>query len=186
MALLGTIGRRCSRAGVLLALSLLLIGAQGRPGEFDVKAVYLVKFVQFVDWPDDSFSKPDSPLVIGVLGMDRFGEVLDKVSAGEMVKEHPLQIRRFHNIKDVDNVQVLFIDSSEMSRIRSILNALKGKRVLTVSDIDSFSRDGGIVRFLTEKNKVHFRINVDAAKRAGLQISSKLLQLAEIVHDNDQ
>ena len=63
------------------------------------------------------------------------------------------------------------------------MSDVAGKDILTVSDIDTFCQYGGIVGFVTENKKVRFRINVDAAKRAELQISSKLLELAEVVHN---
>ena len=108
---------------------------------------------------------------------------MEEASEGDVVKNRRVVIRRFRNAKDVSGVQVLFIDNSENGRLRSILPALADKDILTVSDIDTFCHHGGIVGFVTENNKVHFRINVDAAKRADLQISSKLLQLAQIEHD---
>jgi hypothetical protein len=169
---------------LLLLLSVGLAGAQQLPKEFEIKAVYLVKFIRFVDWPEHVFAAPDSPLVIGVLGADPFGRVLDDVADSESVKNHHVVVRRFQNLKQVKDVQVLYIGSSENSHLHSILPELKDRNILTVSDLDGFSTKGGIVRFLLENNKVHFRINVDAARRANLQISSKLLELAQIDHDS--
>jgi hypothetical protein len=183
MAVLNTTVRRRFCAALWLALSVLLAGAEGPPREFAIKAVYLVKFIQFVDWPDSAFAAKESPLVIGILGTDHLDGALDEAAEGEAIKNHRVVVRRFHNVKEIDGVQVLFIDTSESKRLRSILSALKDRNILTVSDINDFSSEGGIVHFLIENNKVHFRINVDAAKKANLQISSKLLQLAEIVHD---
>jgi hypothetical protein len=156
--------------------------AQAQSTEYKVKAVYLVKFLQFVDWPSTLFADKTSPLVIGVLGNDPFGKVLDEAVEGEMINDHPVVVRRMANPKEMAQAQVLYIGKSEKVRVHSILAELKGQSILTVSDIESFCYDGGIVRFLVVNNKVHFRINVDAARDANLQISSKLLQLAEIVH----
>jgi hypothetical protein len=187
MALLSPIGRRSRSWGaLLLAFSVLIAGAQEPTAALKIKAVYLVKFIQFVDWPDSAFPATDSPLVIGVLGADPFGHVLDEVAEGEIVKNHHVIVRRYRNLKAIDGPQVLFIGASETSRLHSILPALKYRNILTVSDMDGFSSNGGVVHFLIENNKVHFRINVDAARKANLQISSKLLQLAEIVHDQDR
>ncbi|HZM05288.1 MAG TPA: YfiR family protein [Candidatus Saccharimonadales bacterium] len=186
MAILRSLaGRSRIFASWLLALSTLVATAQSTEttAEYKVKAVYLIKFVQFVGWPASAFASGDAPLVIGVLGNDPFGRVLDEVPEGEVVKNRRVVIRRYRNIRDVDNAQVLFIGQSEAPRIRPILGELKGQSILTVSDIEGFSYEGGIVRFLMVNNKVRFRINVDAARDANLQISSKLLQLAEIVHD---
>jgi hypothetical protein len=184
MAILSAIGSRRRRwSAFLLATSVLAALAQPTIPENRVEAVYLVKFIDFVNWPDSAFSAPDSPLVIGVLGEDPFGRILDEVVDGETVKNRRVIVRRFRNVREVTGVQVLFIDESETSHIHSILRALKDQNVLTVSNIEGFGYGGGIVRFVVENNKVRFRINVDAAKRANLQISSKLLELAEIIHD---
>lgn len=164
----------------------MLAGGEGLPSEFEIKAIYLVKFIQFVDWPSAAFAGENSPLVIGVLGSDPFGEVLDEVTRDEMIKNRRVTVRRFHNLRDVEGVQVLYVSSSERSRMHSILAAMSGRSVLTVGDVEGFSVEGGVVRFVTENRKVHFRINIDAAKRANLQISSKLLQLAEIVRDGQK
>jgi len=184
MAILNSTARCRFWGALLFALGVLISDAQGPPTEFEIKAVYLVKFVQFVDWPSSAFAAAESPLVIGVLGTDRFGRVLDDVANGEVINGHRVIVRRYRNVKEIEGTQVLFIATSEAAHLHSILAALKGQTILTVSDIEGFSYNGGIVRFLMENNKVHFCINVDAAKRANLQISSKLLQLAEIVHDD--
>jgi hypothetical protein len=184
MAILSSTRRRSRRWGALfLALGVLAAYAQTAVPEFKIKAADLVKFIEFVDWPNSAFSSAHSPLVIGVLGKDPFGRVLDTVVDGKIVKTRRVVVRRFRNVREVNGVQVLFIGASETGRLYSILPALENRSILTVSDIDGFCAKGGVVCFLIENNKVHFRINVDAAKRANLQISSKLLELAEITHD---
>lgn len=170
---------------LFLALGAVLAAGQGPPTEFDVKAVYLVKFIQYVDWPASAFQSPTSPLVIGVLGANPFGQVLDEVAKGEMMRDHPLVVRYYRSVRDVGDVQVLYVTSSERSHLPLILAALNERHILTVSDLEGFSKDGGIVRFVVENKKVRFRVNIDAAKRADLQISSKLLQLAEVVRDGE-
>ena len=171
---------------MLLALGVFVAGAQGPPSEFEIQAVYLVKFIQFVDWPASAFPAEDSPLVVGVLGSDPFGGALDDMVKGEVVKQHRVVVRRFRRLreyKDSKDVQVLYVSASEKSHLRNIVDSLRDRSVLTTSDLGDFSSQGGIVRFFIENKKVHFCINIDAAKRANLQISSKLLQLAEVVHD---
>jgi hypothetical protein len=178
--------RQPGRLAILLfALTPWLGFAQTPSAEYKVQAVYLDKFIQFVDWPADAFAAVDSPLVIGVLGNDPFGQTLDEVIEGETVNNHPVVVRRFHTLQEMDHVHVLYVGKSETPHLGSILEGLKGKSILSVSDIEDFSYRGGIVRFLIANNKVRFRINVDAAREANLQISSKLLQLAEIVRDKN-
>lgn len=149
--------------------------------EFQVKAVFLFNFAQFVEWPAAAFEHDRSPLIIGVLGADPFGNFLDDVIHGESVNGHVLEVRRYRKIEDVDGCQVLFVSGSEGPHAAKIANALCGRPILTVCDWEGFARHGAIIRFVSEDDRVRLRINLDAAKAAGLTISSKLLRSAEIV-----
>jgi hypothetical protein len=171
---------------VLLAMALLLASkvathAQDISTEYKFKAVFLFHFTQFVDWPSNTFPDPQAPLVIGILGDDPFGNFLNATVQGENVNGHRLVVERYHSPDDIKNCQVLFISSSEEPRLGRTLAGLKGKTVLTVSDIENFAEDGGIIGFVTVQNKIHFEINTDAAHDANLTLSSKLLRLADIV-----
>jgi hypothetical protein len=149
--------------------------------EYQIKAVFLYNFAQFVDWPPEAFADPHAPLVIGILGDDPFGASIDEAVRGETVNNRPMEIRRFKDGDDYSNCHILFISQSEAGRIDEVLGRLKGRSILTVSDIDGFSKVGGIIRFVIENSKVRLRINLEASKQARLRISSKLLRPAEIV-----
>lgn len=151
------------------------------PTPAQVEAVFLFNFTQFVDWPPQAFADPGAPIVIGVLGSDPFGAALDEVVRGEAVKGHPLVIRRAQRIEELADCQILFISRSERARMRPVLATLKGRNVLTVSDLDEFANEGGMICFVVVDNKVRLRVNPDAAKAAGLTLSSKLLRVAQIV-----
>lgn len=149
--------------------------------EYEVKAAFLNDFAQFVEWPADAFADVQSPIVIGILGDDPFGDSLREIVRDENVDNRPLIIKRYQRVQDVKACQILFISQSENKRLEEILSGLKDRSILTVGDFDGFAKRGGMIRFVTEKNKIRFRINVEAAKTAHLTISSKLLRLAEIV-----
>ena len=149
--------------------------------EYKVKAAFLFNFAQFVDWPTNSFATAESPLIIGVLGDDPFGKALDNIVTGERVKNRTLLVRRYRNVKDIDRCHILFISPSERGRLVDIFKALGQRPILTVGDTDRFARQGGMIRFLTEKNKIRLRINTEAVRTANLTISSKLLRAAELV-----
>lgn len=148
--------------------------------EYDLKATFLYHLAQFVDWPPEAFPTEETPLVIGVLGADPFGKVLDDIVDGESVKNRKLAVQRFRTLEEVKLCHILFISQSEAARLDPILASLKERSILTVGDTEGFAQRGGIVRFLPEKNKIRLRINVDAAKAASLTISSKLLRAAEL------
>jgi hypothetical protein len=174
-------------AGWLLVAALL--GAAGAPAfaqtptsaEYKVKAVFLFNFAQFVEWPANAFRDAQAPLVIGVLGEDPFGTYLDEAVKGEKIGTRPLVVRRFSRVGDITDCHILFISRSESAQLDKIIAGLKGRSLLTVGDTDTFIRKGGVVRFVTENNKIRLRINVEAAKASDLTISSKLLRPATIV-----
>lgn len=185
--------RRSSRGlrrGSLRWLLLLALLVTARPDtaaqsgvaqEFQIKAVFLYNFVRFVEWPPRAFADAQAPFVIGVLGDDPFEAALDDAVRDETVSGRPLVVRRFRRIEEVEVCHVLFVSRSETARLGQILTSLRGRSILTVGDADEFTRHGGMIRFVTENNKVRLRINVETARAAELTISSKLLRPAEIV-----
>jgi hypothetical protein len=175
--------RHALRLMFAVAVSLLSaeLGAVDAPSEYQVKAVFVFNFSQFVEWPQETFVAQDKPFVIGVLGSDPFGARLDEAVKGEAVNERPLVIRRFHRVDEVDDCQILYIDRSQSAQLPQILAALDHRNILTVSDLEKSSERGVMIQFATENNRIRLRINVESARAAGLTISSKLLRPAEIV-----
>ena len=168
-------------------LALLWVGGLNLPAqsnatkEYKIKAVFLFNFSQFVTWPTNAFPEAQTPLVIGVLGEDPFGTYLDETVRGEEVDKHPLVIQHYRRAEEIKTCHILFISQSETGRMDQILASLEGRNILTVSDAEGFAQQGGMIRFVTEKNKIRLGINLEAAKTASLTISSKLLRPAEIV-----
>jgi len=165
---------------LLLARGASLAGQSPQAPEYQVKAVFLFNFAQFVDWPADAFPESDTPLVIGVLGDDPFGSVLDQTVRGEHVGGRPFQVRRYQRVDEIKTCHILFVGRSEESRPEGLLAALKNRPILTVSDADGFAERGGMIRFVTDRKRIRLQINLAAAEAARLTISSKLLRVAEI------
>ena len=163
---------------VLLGLATGGWAQETQPSEYQVKAAFLYNFAKFVEWPAQAYSKPDSPIVIGVLGKNVFGADLEHTIHNKMINSRPLEIREFHSTEEATNCHILFISPSERDHLSKVLVALQGTSVLTVSETDQFIEAGGMINFVVEENKIHFQINDDAAKKSGLKISSKLLSLA--------
>ena len=166
-----------------LALMVALPGIAQTPGanEFQIEAVFLFNFSQFVVWPPTAFADENDPFVICLLGTDPFGAYLDDTVRDETVNRRRLLVKRYRRAEEVDNCHILFISKSEAGRLSEALVRLQGRSVLSVSDADNFGRRGGMVRFVVERNHVRLRVNVEAAKKAGLTISSKLLRVVDIV-----
>ncbi len=168
----------------LLAAAPARVRAQDALSEYQVKAAYLFNFLKFVEYPEESFADPLAPIVIGVVGEDPFGDALPQVVTGKTVQGRDLVIRIYHAGEDLRGAHILFISASERKRLPVILSSLRGSSVLTVSDTAGFLDAGGMIQFLNENGRVRFAINVDAASRAKLKMSSKLLSLAKVVGGN--
>jgi hypothetical protein len=186
-------GRRTDRLGgaglrILLGLVALTLAFAPReaPGqsavskEYQVKAAFLFNFVQFVEWPPVAFTKPETPICIGVLGDDPFGTALDDTVHGETVQSRKLVVQRSRRVEDLKECQLIFISKSETERVHGILGDLDPFPVLTVSEAQGFAQHGGIINLYLAGNKVRFEINLAGARRKGLKISSELLSLGKI------
>lgn len=184
----GRRARQTLRALLLLScLMLPFMAVLAQPGvsatEYDLKAIFLFRFSQFVDWPAASFATEEAPFIIGILGDDPFGARLDDAVRDERVNGRPVAIQRYSRLEDVGACQILFIAPSERGRLAAILASLQGRAILTVGDSENFARSGGMIRFVTVDNKIRLRINLDAARAANLAISSKLLRTADLVSE---
>jgi hypothetical protein len=171
------------RTSLLALCSLLLLtgGVQAQQSQqyaYRLKAAFLFNFAKFVDWPATAFTNDNSPFIIGVLGEDPFGDELTQTVAGKKIDDHSIMIQPFHAATDATNCHILFICTSEKKRLAEIVPRLRGNPVLTVGETDGFIESGGVINFFTENNKIRFQISDDAAKAAGLKISSKLLSLS--------
>jgi len=169
------------RVAVLLAWGRNVAAQTGGPTEYQVKAVFLFNFAQFVDWPADAFASPTTPLVIGVLGEDPFGAFLDQTVRREHLGGRPFQVRRYQSVDEIKTCHILFISRPDADRPEEILAGLKRRPLLTVSDADGFAQRGGMIRFVTDRSRIRLQLNLEAAEAAHLTISSKLLRVAEIV-----
>jgi hypothetical protein len=154
--------------------------AQKTSSEYKVKAVFLYNFTRFIDWPPSAFSSPESPFIIGIIGDDPFGSYLEEAVSGEQIENHTIIIKRYHSISEIKDCQVLYINSSNSEYIKEIISLVGKRSILTVSDANNFARWGGMIRLFTDDEKIRIQINSNAAKASQLNISSKLLSVAEV------
>jgi len=150
------------------------------PSEYQAMAACLYNLARYVEWPAGAFGGADAPFVLGVLGQDPFGRLLDDLVKNRSVSGRPVVIRRFGRVEDVRGCHLLFVSRSENARLAQILGGLGKTSVLTVSETQQFLQRGGMIRFVLESGKIRLAINPDAAARAGLKIRSSLLGLPGI------
>jgi hypothetical protein len=175
--------------GRAVALGLAaVLGATGSPeqpaDEYQVKAAFLYNFAKFVQWPSEAFQSSKEPIAICVLGQDPFGRSLEDTVAGREIDGRSLVLRHISSVKQAAGCHVLFISSSENNHPLPNLAEIKTSGILTIGDSDAAGADGVVINFKIELGKVRFEINLEAAERQKLRISSRLLNLAHIVESD--
>lgn len=148
--------------------------------EYKVKAAFLYNFARFIEWPESSTSSPE--FSVCVLGLDPFGEDLNIINS-KPVKARKVAIRLITDLQNIGGCDCLFVSDSEKKNLGGIFHALNAKNILTVGDMEGFIDAGGIIQFVLHESKIRFVVNLPAAERAGLKISSKLLELAKGVKE---
>lgn len=155
-------------------------GEQAR--EADVKAAFLYNFTKYINWPPGAFEGTSDPFRICVVSDQQFTRSVGTLVAGETAHGRPLEVtvpRR----SDLRRCHILFVGRNEAERAVGMLAATSGRAVLTVGETPGFLDQGGAVLFEVENNRVRFDINLGAATRAGLTVSSKLVRVARHVRE---
>ncbi len=145
---------------------------------YKVKAAFIYNFINFVEWPAEPNAGPN--LLFYIIGSDPFGESLAMIK-DRAVGGRKIIVKNVNCVKHLKNCDVLFIPGSQKGRLEQILDALKGAHVLTIGDTDGFAARGVIINMFLYEGKIRFEVNLEAARRAGLRIDSRLLKLARIV-----
>jgi hypothetical protein len=148
-----------------------------------LKAAFLYNFARFAEWPAAALP-PGQRLSLCVVGDDAVADALEPLIKGRAVDGHELtrQIVKFDG--PVRSCHLLYVSGRDAKEVRQLLAAVQGASVFTVSDRDKFAESGGVAQLILESDRMRFAINVAAAQRARLQLSSKLLTLATIIKDD--
>jgi hypothetical protein len=169
----------------LFAAASLVVGAAEAPRTLQerVKATFLYKFAAYVEWPDDAFPEPDSPIVIGVAGSHGVAQELETALAGRQVAGRALKLRRLGPSEPPDQCcQILFVGAgNERAHASALIARVRGLPVLTVTEAEKEHPDGSVINFQIGDNKVRFDISRDAEERNGLHLRSQLLGVARQV-----
>ena len=150
----------------------------------EVKAEMLYTIAKFIKWPESSFAKSDGQLVFTILGDDALAEALAANLSTRTVNGRPVFVRMVRRVQDAAGSQIVYIASSESSRMNEVLRAMEGSPSLTVADSTGFVALGGMVDFADANARIRFEINQARAEHAGLKISAKLLMLARVVDNS--
>jgi YfiR/HmsC-like len=170
---------------VMLLLAFLRAGetarAQPAQDEYKVKAGFIFHFAQLIDWPQDPPPGTDSSLFLCTLGEDPFQGGLESTVEGKTIRTRVLRIRHLKRPDDIPGCSILFLGKAEGSHIHALLTDLHNAPILTVGETPGFLGEGGMICFRSDKDRVRFDINLDAARTASLKVGSRLLMMAQIV-----
>ena len=181
---------KCSRllglSAVLCSLLLALPGAalaqdDAAVLERRVKAAFLYKFADYVDWPEGTFPKPNTPVVIGVAGDDQVAAELASVAASRSAESRPLLVKKLREGDSLAGLQVVFAGRSEVNRLLQLARSAPAQPVLLVTESDAALGQGSIINFVMTAGRVRFEVALDNAERRGLKLSSRLLTVAQNV-----
>jgi hypothetical protein len=153
------------------------------PADFQVKAAFLINFPKYVDWPANVFAETNSPITVAIFGDENVAnEVQNMIGNGRTISGHPVILKRIAREEEINrDCQILFIGASERQRIPSILERIRGEKILTVSECDDFLEKDGIINLAHQGRKIRLQVNLTAAGNAQLKISSRLLVAADVV-----
>jgi YfiR/HmsC-like len=165
----------------VLCVALCFAGSKASLGldvysEVSVKAAYILRIAGYVDWPEDSV--PANSFTIAVLGDSDLAVRLQALATNRTLLNRPVQVRIIAGLKDVGDSQILYIGADRRADLRTLLGLLAGRGALTISAEEDGLAAGSMINLLTADNRVRFEVSVNAAREAGLKISSDLLALA--------
>lgn len=173
------------KAQLMMLLLLFFIAGNGKSygqhSEYIMKAVFFEKFSRFIEWPAD-MSNPNEPFVVTVLGDNPFNNILEDIYATQKIKNRKVIVNYVNKLGNVKSTHILFIANSEKAHLTEILSYTKDKPILTISDTDGFAKQGVLINYYIEENKIRFEINETAVKKSGLYISFRLMQTGKVIN----
>jgi len=177
----GAVLKRVVRSAVFALVAIASIAhASKADQEHEVKAAFIANFIKFIDWPD--LGAPGSKFIVGVYGADDYGNTIDIALSGRSISGHPIVVQQIHSDSEIKKCRIVVSGATSEDRIYHLERLCDGTGTVLIGDSDDFARYGGAIGFLVLNSQVRFDVNLDAVKRSGASISSKLLSLAHEVY----
>lgn len=149
--------------------------------ERSVKAAFLYKFLGYVEWPPGSFAESGSPITIGVIGADDIAAELTQIAAGRTVNSRALAVRRLADGDPLAGLHLVFIGQTDGARLGRLLKSAQQRSLLTVTESDDALGQGSVINFKLTGGRIRFDVSLEAAEKANLKLSSRLLSVAHYV-----
>ena len=160
-----------------LASSQTSVNGVTQDREYELKAMFLVAFLKFVEWPEENLDE-EGKIIIGILGEDLFGDSFDRMIKKDRVLGRKVIVEHYGNFQegmDFSKCKLLFISISERRNLSSILKHVKQHPALVVGEFQEFIERGGMINLFVENNRIRYEVNKRATNRAGLRIASHVL-----------
>ncbi|MGH8109829.1 MAG: YfiR family protein [Arenimonas sp.] len=149
--------------------------------EYRVKAAFVYKFGDYIEWPTEAFSTPNSPLLIGVVGADALADELVRISSGRTISGRPVIVKKLKYGESLPGSHMIFIGRSNNEQIAAVLDANKERPTLTVTESEDGLKLGSMINMVVVSDKVRFDVALPRAEAGRLKISSRLLAVARKV-----
>jgi len=151
--------------------------AEENPLEYKIKAAYLYNFTKFISWPENE----SETFNICLVGKDPFGSIINPIEK-RTVKSKPIRLFRLETAADTQHCQIVYLSSLTRKPVTlaGILTIASLTPSLTVGELKSFTQSGGMIAFFQKQGKVKLHINLKVLRNSGLDISAKLLEVAEV------
>lgn len=149
--------------------------------EYRIKAAFLCKFGNYIEWPPAAFAGPLAPFGIGVWAPQAVADEVAAAAAGQLIGGRPIAVRRVGPGDSLDGLHILFVARGPASRLAAALAAVKDRPILTVTESEPGAEPGSIVNFVVVDDKVKFDVSLPAAERSSLKVSARLLGVARQV-----
>ncbi len=168
---------------IIVFLFIFLLGSgtmlQAQSDEQTMKAVALEKLSLFISWPENT---PSKEFVICVLNQNPLGDILEDVYKDKKIKDKKVKIVKIKNLQELTECQLLLIPTINKSELNKVLNYVKGKPILTISDSEGFAEAGCFINFYEYENKLRFEINQKSMENAGFKIDYRLLKVSKVIN----
>ena len=177
------LGHAIVRLGVSAAISLSSfdLAAQVVATPEEIQAVYLQKFVGYVDWPPGVFPTATAPIVVGISGSDRMFDLVSGVAAGKTVQARPIMVRRLVKPEDSDDVHLVFVGKESWKDLPGWTARSKEHPMVVATDAPQGVDRGATLGFVQTGQRIRFEASVAAAEKAGVKLSARLLAVADRV-----
>lgn len=153
--------------------------------EYDVKTGFIYNFANFVSWPPAAFKDKDDDLILCVASDTPAADAVLKLN-DQTIRGRKIKVIPYTQESSLDASHILFIATQDRNLVQKLLGIARERSILTIGEFEGFTQMGGVINFFEERNRLRFKVNIDAAKRAGLTMSSQLLGSAQIYREGHE